>query len=138
MATNTDTHVSRVILDTKEAKDKLNELQNKLKEVQKARDEAYAKGESTTALERQIKRLKAETKAYITSQEKVNQVLNNLSSASYKELQLVAKALNRELKSGAIKVKLPEVCSLECGMVLTKTGVPSPRYWAVSPHSLLL
>lgn len=35
MATNTDTHVSRVILDTKEAKDKLNELQNKLKEVQK-------------------------------------------------------------------------------------------------------
>ena len=40
MATNTDTHVSRVILDTKEAKDKLNELQNKLKEVQKARDEA--------------------------------------------------------------------------------------------------
>lgn len=103
MATNTDTHVSRVILDTKEAKDKLNELQNKLKEVQKARDEAYAKGESTTALERQIKRLKAETKAYMTSQEKVNQVLNNLSSASYKELQLVAKALNRELKSGAIK-----------------------------------
>ena len=35
MATNTDTHVSRVILDTKEAKDKLNELQNKLKDLLK-------------------------------------------------------------------------------------------------------
>ena len=44
MATSTDTHISRVILDTKEAKDRLNDLENKLKELKKARDEAYAKG----------------------------------------------------------------------------------------------
>lgn len=103
MATNTDTHISRVILDTKEAKDKLKELQKKLENVKKAKEEAYAKGESTTALERQIKRLNAEANAYMTTQQKVNQILKNLSSASYKDLQTVAKALNRELKSGAIE-----------------------------------
>lgn len=103
MATNTDTHISRVILDTKEAKDKLKELQKKLEDVKKAKEEAYAKGESTTALERQIKRLSAEAKVYMTTQQKVNQILKNLSSASYKDLQTVAKALNRELKSGAIE-----------------------------------
>ena len=103
MATNIDTHISRVILDTKEAKDKLKELQKKLEDVKKAKEEAYAKGESTTALERQIKRLNAEANAYMTTQQKVNQILKNLSSASYKDLQTVAKALNRELKSGAIE-----------------------------------
>lgn len=103
MATNTDTHISRVILDTKEAKDKLKELQKKLEDVKKAKEEAYAKGESITALERQIKRLNAEANAYMTTQQKVNQILKNLSSASYKDLQTVAKALNRELKSGAIE-----------------------------------
>lgn len=103
MATNTDTHISRVILDNKEAKDKLKELQKKLEDVKKAKEEAYAKGESTTALERQIKRLNAEANAYMTTQQKVNQILKNLSSASYKDLQTVAKALNRELKSGAIE-----------------------------------
>lgn len=103
MATNTETHVSRVILDTKEAKDRLNELEQKLKEVRKAKDDAYAKGESITAFERQIKRLKAEIDNYSTSQQKVNKILKNLSSASYKELQVVAKALNKELKSGAIE-----------------------------------
>lgn len=103
MATNTNTHISRVILDTKEAKDKLKELQKKLEDVKKAKEEAYAKGESTTALERQIKRLNAEVNAYMTTQQKVNQILKNLSSASYKDLQTVAKALNRELKSGAIE-----------------------------------
>ena len=103
MATNTDTHISRVILDTKEAKDKLKELQKKLEDVKKAKEEAYAKGESTTALERQIKRLSAEAKAYMTTQQKVNQILKNLSSASYKDLLTVAKALNRELKSSAIE-----------------------------------
>lgn len=103
MATSTDTHISRVILDTKEAKEKLNELQSKLNDVKKAKDEAYAKGESTTALERQIKRINAEIKNYKTSQQQVNDILKNLSSASYKELSLVAKALNKELKSGAIE-----------------------------------
>ena len=103
MATNTDTHVSRVILDTKEAKDKLKELQKKLEDVKKAKEEAYAIGESTTALEKQIKKLNAEANAYMTTQQKVNQILKNLSSASYKDLQTVAKALNRELKSGAIE-----------------------------------
>ena len=103
MATSTDTHISRVILDTKEAKDKLNELERKLNDVKKAKDEAYAKGESTTALERQIKRINAEIKNYETSQQQVNRVLKNMSSASYKELSLVAKALNKELKSGAIE-----------------------------------
>lgn len=103
MATNTETHVSRVILDTKEAKDRLNELEQKLKEVRKAKDDAYAKGESIAAFERQIKRLKAEIDNYSTSQQKVNKILKNLSSASYKELQVVAKALNKELKSGAIE-----------------------------------
>lgn len=103
MATSTDTHVSRVILDTKDAKERLNELETKLKEVKKARDDAYAKGDSTTALERQIKRLNAEINNYKTSQQQVNDILKNLSSASYKELQLVAKALNKELKSGAIE-----------------------------------
>lgn len=103
MATSTDTHISRVILDTKDAKNRLNELENKLKEVQKAKEEAYAKGESVAAFERQIKRLKAETDAYRTTQQKVNDTLKNLSSASYKDLQQIAKALNKELKSGAIE-----------------------------------
>ena len=103
MATSTDTHISRVILDTKEAKDRLNDLEKKLKELKKARDEAYAKGESTTALERQIKRIEAEANNYRTTQDKVNKTLKNLSSASYKELQIIAKALNKELRSGAIK-----------------------------------
>lgn len=103
MATSTDTHISRVILDTKEAKNRLNELERKLQDVKNARDVAYAKGESTTALERQINRINAEINNYKTSQQQVNAILKNLSSASYKELSLVAKALNKELKSGAIE-----------------------------------
>lgn len=37
MATNTDTHISRVILDTKEAKDKLKELQKSWKTSKRQR-----------------------------------------------------------------------------------------------------
>ncbi len=121
MATNTDTHISRVILDTKEAKDKLKELQKKLEDVKKAKEEAYAKGESTTALERQIKRLNDEVNAYMTTQQKVNQILKNLSSASYKDLQTVAKALNRELKSGAIERNSEEWKKLQGQLQQVKT-----------------
>lgn len=103
MATSTDTHISRIILDTKEANDKINELKKKLEDVKKKKDEAFTKGESTAAFDRQIKKLNAEIKTYLTTQEQVNRTLDNLSSASYKELQLVAKALNKELKSGAIE-----------------------------------
>ena len=103
MAASTDTHISRIILDTKEANDKINELKKKLEDVKKKKDEAFTKGESTAAFDRQIKKLNAEIKTYLTTQEQVNRTLDNLSSASYKELQLVAKALNKELKSGAIE-----------------------------------
>ena len=103
MASSTDTHVSRVILDTKEAKDKLNELQAKLKDVQKAKEEAYSQGKSTTAFEKQIQRLNAEINTYKTSMQQVDKVMKNLSSTSFKELQTVAKAINKELKSGAIE-----------------------------------
>lgn len=103
MAASTDTHISRIILDTKEADDKINELKKKLEDVKKKKDEAFTKGESTAAFDRQIKKLNAEIKTYLTTQEQVNRTLDNLSSASYKELQLVAKALNKELKSGAIE-----------------------------------
>lgn len=123
MATNTDTHISRVILDTKEAKDKLKELQKKLEDVKKAKEEACAKGESTRALERQIKRLSAEAKAYMTTQQKVNQILKNLSSASYKNLQTVAKALNRELKSGAIERNSEEWKKLQGQLKQVRTEI---------------
>lgn len=153
MANNTQTFTGRVLLDDKQAKQALGQLQESLKRVRKEKREALAKGEDIVGFNKKINQLTASINALNTRQKQVNDTLNNLSSASYKELSVAEKTLQKQLRSGAVersseewkslqrqlkKVKqrwllltvnqksLPASCP-DYGMDSTKTGEPSHK-----------
>lgn len=55
------------------------------------------------AFDKEINRINASLKTLRTSQEQVNRTFNNLSSASYKELSVVMKTVQKQLRSGAVE-----------------------------------
>ena len=103
MANNTQTFTGRVLLDDKQAKQAIEQLTRGLEELRKKRKEAVAKGEDIKEFDRQIKQTSASINALKTNQQQVNETLKNLSSASYKELNVAMRSLQKQLRSGAVE-----------------------------------
>ena len=103
MANSTQTFIGRVLLDDKQAKLTIALLEKQLEQVKQKKTDAFKKGDDTKAFDKDINRINASLKTLRTSQEQVNRTLNNLSSASYKELSVVMKTVQKQLRSGAVE-----------------------------------
>lgn len=103
MANSTQTFIGRVLLDDKQAKQTIALLEKQLEQVKQKKTDAFKKGDDTKAFDKEINRINASLKTLRTNQEQVNRTLNNLSSASYKELSVVMKTVQKQLRSGAVE-----------------------------------
>lgn len=103
MANNTQTFIGRVLLDDKQAKQTIALLEKQLEQVKQKKADAFKKGDDTKAFDKEINRINASLKTLRTNQEQVNRTFNNLSSASYKELSVVMKTVQKQLRSGAVE-----------------------------------
>ena len=103
MVNNTQTFIGRVLLDDKQAKQTIGLLEKQLEQVKQKKIDAFKKGEDTGAFDKEIKRINASLNTLRTSQERVNRTLGNLSSASYKELSVTMKTVQKQLRSGAVE-----------------------------------
>lgn len=103
MANSTQTFIGRVLLDNKQAKQTIALLEKQLEQVKQKKTDAFKKGDDTKAFDKEINRINASLKTLRTSQEQVNRTFNNLSSASYKELSVVMKTVQKQLRSGAVE-----------------------------------
>lgn len=103
MANNTQTFIGRVLLDDKQAKQTIALLEKQLEQVKQKKTDAFKKGDDTKAFDKEINRINASLKTLRTNQEQVNKTFNNLSSASYKELSVVMKTVQKQLRSGAVE-----------------------------------
>lgn len=103
MANSTQTFIGRVLLDDKQAKQTIALLEKQLEQVKQKKTDAFKKGDDTKAFDKEINRINTSLKTLRTSQEQVNRTLNNLSSASYKELSVVMKTVQKQLRSGAVE-----------------------------------
>lgn len=103
MANSTQTFIGRVLLDDKQAKQTIALLEKQLEQVKQKKTDAFKKGADTKAFDKEINRINASLKTLRTNQEQVNRTFNNLSSASYKELSVVMKTVQKQLRSGAVE-----------------------------------
>ena len=103
MANSTQTFIGRVLLDDKQAKQTIALLEKQLEQVKQKKTDVFKKGDDTKAFDKEINRINASLKTLRTSQEQVNRTFNNLSSASYKELSVVMKTVQKQLRSGAVE-----------------------------------
>lgn len=103
MANSTQTFIGRVLLDDKQAKQTIVLLEKQLEQVKQKKTDAFKKGDDTKAFDKEINRINASLKTLRTNQEQVNRTFNNLSSASYKELSVVMKTVQKQLRSGAVE-----------------------------------
>lgn len=103
MANSTQTFIGRVLLDDKQAKQTIALLEKLLEQVKQKKTDAFKKGDDTKAFDKEINRINASLKTLRTNQEQVNRTFNNLSSASYKELSVVMKTVQKQLRSGAVE-----------------------------------
>ena len=104
MADNVQTYTTRIFLNTEEAKKRLDELQSKVEELRKRKDEAARAGDWPVFnnLKKQLDKAIHDMRTMHTSAQKIDHVLGNLTTASIKDLQQTIKAINKELSSGAI------------------------------------
>lgn len=103
MANSTQTFIGRVLLDDKQTKQTIALLEKQLEQVKQKKTDAFKKGDDTKAFDKEINRINASLKTLRTNQEQVNRTFNNLSSASYKELSVVMKTVQKQLRSGAVE-----------------------------------
>ena len=103
MANNTQTFTGRVLLDDKQAQQAVEQLSRRLEQLKRKRKEALNKGNDVKEFDRQIKQTSASINALKTNQQQVNDTLKNLSSASYKELNVAMRSLQKQLRSGAVE-----------------------------------
>lgn len=103
MANSTQTFIGRVLLDDKQAKQTIALLEKQLEQVKQKKTDAFKQGDDTKAFDKEINRINASLKTLRTNQEQVNRTFNNLSSASYKELSVVMKTVQKQLRSGAVE-----------------------------------
>lgn len=91
----------KVGINSEEAKSRLKELQTEMQKLIALRDKAYAAGnvKDGNYLDRQIKKTRKETNLLTRDIIEVNEVLKNLSGASYNELYTAFKRVNKELKT---------------------------------------
>lgn len=102
MAGNTQEFVTIIRLNSDEAKNNLADLKKKVDELTVARDKAIrAKADTNFIkdLNKDLKKARAELKAYDTDINKTIKTINSLSTASVGEIETAMKALRRQMKS---------------------------------------
>lgn len=102
MAGNTQEFVTIIRLNSDEAKNNLADLKKKVDELTVARDKAMrAKADTNFIkdLNKDLKKARAELKAYDTDINKTIKTINSLSTASVGEIETAMKALRRQMKS---------------------------------------
>lgn len=102
MAGNTQEFVTIIRLNSDEAKNNLADLKKKVDELTVARDKAIrAKADTNFIkdLNKDLKKTRAELKAYDTDINKTIKTINSLSTASVGEIETAMKALRRQMKS---------------------------------------
>lgn len=102
MAGNTQEFVTIIRLNSDEAKNNLVELKKKVDELTVARDKAISAKSDTNFikdLNKDLKKARAELKAYDTDVNKTIKTINSLSTASVGEIETAMRALRRQMKS---------------------------------------
>lgn len=102
MAGNTQEFVTIIRLNSEEAKNNLADLKRKVDELTVARDKAISAKADTNFikdLNKDLKKARAELKAYDTDINKTIKTINSLSTASVGEIETAMKALRRQMKS---------------------------------------
>lgn len=103
--TNEDIKTVRLIINSEQAGKKLDELNAKLEQTRKKREEALEKHD-TKGLElytKEVRRLEREQQRLQTRAQTVTEVLRNMDKATPKQLKQTIRELNRELNSGAVE-----------------------------------
>ncbi len=97
--------ITKIFLNDEQAKSKLKDLEDTIKSIRKERDKAFSDNNMP-----EVKRLNEDLKKTVkqmndvkTSGDLINKTLNNLSTASFKDLNKTIKAINDELKSGRVE-----------------------------------
>lgn len=102
MAGNTQEFITIIRLNSEEAKNNLADLKRKVDELTVARDKAISAKADTNFikdLNKDLKKARAELKAYDTDINKTIKTINSLSTASVGEIETAMRALRRQMKS---------------------------------------
>lgn len=104
MAGNTQEFVTIIRLNSDEAKNNLADLKKKVDELTVARDKAISAKADTNFikdLNKDLKKARAELKAYDTDVNKTIKTINSLSTASVGEIETAMRSLRRQMKSAS-------------------------------------
>ena len=102
MAGNSQEFITIIKLNSEEAKNNLEQLKKRVDDLTAARDKALAAKTDTSFLkgiDKDIKKAKAELKAYDTTVNKTISTINNLSKSSVGEIETAIRSIRRQLKS---------------------------------------
>ena len=102
---NNNTYTTTIFLNDEQAVNRLNELQKSVDRYRKAKQQALIDGDDKAfkTANKQIRECEKEMKALSTTAQNVDRVLNNLSTASVKDIRSTIRAINKELDSGAVQ-----------------------------------
>ena len=105
---NNETFSARIVINSSEAQNKLKELQAERERLRKTQEALYrSQKKEDRELAAQMQRNIDSCNRKIREQQKyikgLDTSVKNLSNASYKELAMTVKALNKELRSGHVK-----------------------------------
>jgi TP901 family phage tail tape measure protein len=102
MSGNSQEFITIIKLNSEEAKNNLEQLKKRVDDLTAARDKALAaKGDASflKSIDKDLKKARAELKAYDTDINKTISTINNLSKASVGEIETAMRAIRRQLKS---------------------------------------
>lgn len=105
MENNVQTYTTRIFLNAEEAKKQLDELEKKAEKLREKKEEAAKAGDwrEFNKVKRELDQTVNQMDAMKTTAQKVDNVLENLSTASVKQIQQTIKAINKELSSGSVE-----------------------------------
>lgn len=105
MASNTQTYTTTVLLNTEQAKAKLDDLQRKIDELKAKRKQAADIGntDGVKQYSSDIAKLQKQFDTLNTTTKAVDKVLKNLSTAAVKDIRRTINAINKELASGNVE-----------------------------------
>lgn len=103
--TSTDIKTIELIVNSEQAKKRLDELNQRLTTMKQKREEALNKGDSKglQVYTKEIQKIEREIRNTETRANTMSRALQNLDSSAPKELKLTLAELNRELNSGRVQ-----------------------------------
>lgn len=105
MPSKSEVYTTKVFLNAEQAKKELEDLTKKVSTLQKERDKYVSQGDlkKVNEINKELKETTNRLSSMQTTSAKISKVLDNLSGASVKQIQLTIKAITQEMNSGRIK-----------------------------------